>query len=218
LKIGFLTIGQSPRPEILTDLPESLGFLEVVEAGALDDLSAKDIESLGPKGNETVYVSTTRDGSQVLIAEERLVPLLQEKVKLLRNQGAETIVLLCSGEFDLGAHGILLPSRILRNSVDSVLNRKGRLGILIPEEAQFRQAEKYWSEFAEEVKVSSFSPYVDSIEVLQTSSKALVETDLIVMDCMGYSREHKKVTRQVTRRPVIAARTVTFHFLEELIL
>lgn len=173
LKIGFLTIGQSPRVDITGDLPKSLGCLEVVEAGALDDLSAEQIELLKPKQGETVYVSRLRDGSRVLLAKERLVPLLQEKIKLLHRGGVDVIVLVCSGEFDLEAEGtIVFPSRILRDAVKCLVKRKGKLGILVPEETQIQDAVNEWSELAE-VRVLSLSPYVDSLGSLQASAKAL---------------------------------------------
>jgi len=89
LKVGLLTIGQSPRQDITSDLPESPSSLEIIEAGALDDLSAEQIESLKPKESETVYVSKLRNGSEVLVAKERLAPLLQEKIRFLRHNDAK---------------------------------------------------------------------------------------------------------------------------------
>jgi len=217
LRVGFLTIGQSPRPDITSDLPKTLSSLEVIEAGALDDFSGDQIVSLRPRENETVYVSRLRDGSEVQLARERLAPLLRENVGLLRRNGARSIVLLCSGEFDLGTEeSVVFPSKLLRSAVECQVRRKSRLGVLVPGEAQVQDAEAEWSELAQDVKALSFSPYADSADSLKASAKALSDRDVIVMDCIGYTREHRRMTRRISGKPVIAARTIAFRFLEEL--
>jgi protein AroM len=220
LKIGLLTIGQSPRPDIVADLPRTLSKLEKVEAGALDGLSAQQIESLKPKANETTYVSRLADGSQVLIAKERLGPLLRDKIQLLRQQDAKMpIVLLCTGHFKIGKGGLIIqPSKILRNAVDSLIDGADKLGVLVPEETQIEDARRSWSEVARYVRSLHFSPYKDSIIMLKACAKALAQTNLIVMDCMGYSALHRRIIQKVAKRPVIAARTITFRFLEELLI
>ena len=44
-KIGMLTIGQSPRDDILPGLKEIFGKnVEIVEAGALDGLTLEEVE------------------------------------------------------------------------------------------------------------------------------------------------------------------------------
>ena len=46
-KIGMLTIGQSPRNDILPGLKEILGKnVEIVEAGALDGLTLVDVKKI----------------------------------------------------------------------------------------------------------------------------------------------------------------------------
>ena len=217
MTLGFLTIGQSPRTDITSDLPESLRSLKILEAGALDDLTTEQIDSLKPTASETLYVSRLRNGSEVMLAKERLVPVLEEKVRLLRRDGVESIVLLCSGKLELEPQGgIIFPSRILERAVQSLLDGKGRLGVLVPEEAQVRDAVEAWSTFAEDIKALSYNPYVDSIDSLRVSAKAFADRDLIVLDCIGYSSDHRKIVRTSSGKPVTSARTITFRFLEEL--
>jgi len=98
--VGFLTIGQSPRTDVLSDIQEYLKGLEIVEAGALDGLTREYIETnLAPRAGETLLVTRMRDGSEVIIAEERILPLMQERVRWLEEQGVEVIAVLCSGSF-----------------------------------------------------------------------------------------------------------------------
>jgi protein AroM len=191
--------------------------LKIVEAGALDNLTLQQIESLRPRRGETVYVTRLRDGSEVKIAKERLIPLLNEKTKLLQQQDVEATVVLCSGKLELESRGrIIFPSVILERAVQSLLDERDRLGVLLPEKSQVREGEETWSKFAKDVKALSVSPYGESIESLKRSAKAFRDRDLIVLDCIGYSSHHRKTVRTLAGKPVISARSITFRFLEEI--
>jgi protein AroM len=218
MKVGFITIGQSPRDDVLNDLPEKLRNIQAAQAGALDNLTAPQITALQPTGNETVYVSRLRDGTEVSIAKERLIPILEEKVELLRKD-VDVIVMLCSGNMNLrNSDEVIFPSKLLRQTVESLTEgKRQRIGIMIPDESQIQLTKEEWVNFADEVKVVSFSPYTDSIEHLKTCSKKLDDRDLIVMDCIGYSSHHAKILSDVAGKPVVAARSVTFQFLENLV-
>ena len=39
MKVGFVTVGRNPRPDILTAIPKSLSGVQIVETGALDGLT-----------------------------------------------------------------------------------------------------------------------------------------------------------------------------------
>jgi len=162
MKVGFITIGQSPRDDVLNDLPETLRDIQAVQVGALDNLTAPQIAALQPTDNETVYASRLRDGSEVLLAKERLIPILEEKVEMLRRNDVDAIVMLCSGEIDLrNADAVIFPYRLLRGVVESLTKQKGKIGIIVPEEKQIQSAKNEWREFANELTVVSFSPYAD---------------------------------------------------------
>lgn len=218
VKVAFITIGQSPRDDVLTDLPETLTDIQAVQIGALDNLTAPQIAALQPTDNETVYVSRLRDGSEVSIGKEKLIPILEEKVEFL-SKDVEVIVMLCSGNINLrNSHEVIFPAKLLRQTVESLTKgERQRIGIIIPDESQMQLAKDEWVDLAEEVKVVSFSPYSDPIERLEVCSRSLDDRDLIVMDCIGYSRRHAEIVHYAAGKPVVAARGVTFQFLENLI-
>lgn len=50
-RVGMITVGQSPRDDIVPNMSQVLGAnIEVFENGALDGLSMEEIRSLAPKG------------------------------------------------------------------------------------------------------------------------------------------------------------------------
>jgi 3-methyladenine DNA glycosylase AlkD len=51
-KIGMITIGQSPRVDIVPEMQEILGTdVEILEAGALDGLTLEEVKSWAKSGN-----------------------------------------------------------------------------------------------------------------------------------------------------------------------
>ena len=99
-KIGMLTIGQSPRDDIMSVMGRYLpANMEVLQRGALDGLDMTAVAELGPRAGERPLVSTMRDGTEVTLTHRSVVPLMQEGVDDLADQGAESIVILCTGGF-----------------------------------------------------------------------------------------------------------------------
>ena len=69
-KIGFITIGQSPRDDIMQDIfPLISNDTEILQRGALDGLSEEDLKAIAPKPGDTVLVSSLRNGQWVSMAE-----------------------------------------------------------------------------------------------------------------------------------------------------
>lgn len=57
-RIGFLTIGQSTRYDVIHEIKPLLNpFVEIVQFGLLDDLNPEEIDALKPAPEETLMVS-----------------------------------------------------------------------------------------------------------------------------------------------------------------
>ena len=139
-KIGLITIGQSPRTDVVPEIREILGQdVQILETGALDGLSMEEIEGLNPEeGCENVLVSRLKDGAWVTMDENKLIPLLEERIKQLEEQGAALGVLLCTGLFPSIQEGeipIIYPFRLME-TVLPCFSRRGRVGIVTPDEKQ----------------------------------------------------------------------------------
>ena len=81
MKIGAVTIGQSPRVDVTKDI---MGLfddsLELVQAGGLDGLTREEIETFAPGPEDYVLVSRLTDGSSVTFAERHILPRLQNAI------------------------------------------------------------------------------------------------------------------------------------------
>ena len=98
--IGLITIGQSPRTDVTPDLEPIFGpDVKLLQAGALDGLTAQEIAAFAPEEGDYVLISKLRDGTSAVFAEKHILPRLQQCIRELEDQGAELIMFLCTGSF-----------------------------------------------------------------------------------------------------------------------
>ncbi|MCR3923245.1 MAG: AroM family protein, partial [Firmicutes bacterium] len=65
-KIGAITVGQSPRDDVIPEMVPFLGDdVEVIQVGALDGMEYDEILELKPIKGDYVLVSKLRDGRSV---------------------------------------------------------------------------------------------------------------------------------------------------------
>ncbi len=217
MKIGMITVGQSPRNDVITEIRGILGPVEIVESGCLDELTEEQIESLKPKEGEPFLVTLLRDGSSVQVSKEKTTNLLQQRIKELENEDVTLIVLLCTGDFtNLKSRKLIIePGRLIRKIVQGMLTEEKKLGVIIPSSEQIEQTKKKWG--AVDPVVAVTSPY-ENPEQIQQAAKTLLtkNVDLTVLDCIGYTRQMKQKVKEITGKPVILSRTVIARVLREL--
>ena len=105
IKVGAITIGQSPRTDVTQDILPLLGDqVELLQAGGLDGLSREEVKTFQPGPDDYVLISRLQDGSSVVFAERYILPRLQDCIDKLEAQGAEIILFLCTGDFPAVFH------------------------------------------------------------------------------------------------------------------
>jgi len=217
MKIGMVTVGQSPRNDVISEIRGILGRLEIVERGCLDELTREQIESLRPKEREPFLITLLRDGSSVQISREKATSLLQQHIKELENKDVTLIILLCTGEFPnfKSKKLIVKPGKLIQKIVQGMLTKEKKLGVIIPSSEQIEQAKKKWIDLNAIVAVAS--PY-QNLEKIEEAAKTLQakNVDLTVLDCIGYTRQMKQKVKEITGRPVILARTILARVSREL--
>jgi protein AroM len=206
--IGAVTIGQSPRDDVL---PEVMSLLpaqtQVIERGALDDLGGGQIAGLAPPEGEAVLVSRLRDGREVTLAEAGVLPLVQEAVDRVRADGAGLVAVLCTGSLS-GLRcpaPLLMPGPVTRGLVAALTG--ARLGVVVPAAGQAAAAAQQWAGAAGQVRVECASPYA-ATDDLAEASRALAawHADLVVLDCLGFGRAAQRLARRFLEVPVILPR------------
>ncbi|USS40736.1 AroM family protein [Thermococcus aggregans] len=216
MKVGFITIGQSPRVDVVPEIKPYLGDAEIIECGALDGLTLEEIKELAPKEGDYVLVSRLRDGTQVRLSREKIVKRLQECIKKLEEE-VDVIGFLCTGEFpELTSRKLLVePSLLLLKTVSAL--GVSNLGVIVPDPDQVEMTRRKWEGIAENLKVQSVSPYIGKKEDFIKAAQELKECDLIVMDCIGYTLSSKKIVKEITKKPVVLPRTLMARVIGELL-
>lgn len=217
MKIGMVTVGQSPRSDVVSEIKGILGNVEIVERGCLDELTKEEIESLKPEEAEPFLVTLLRDGSSIKVSKEKVANLLQLHIKELESEDVTLIVLLCTGDFSSikSKKLIVEPGKLIRKLVQAILISEKKLGVIIPSSEQIQQTMKKWSNLNPVIAVAS--PY-ENPEKIEQAAKTLQakNIDLTVLDCIGYTRQMKQKVKQATGKPAILARTIVARVTREL--
>jgi protein AroM len=223
--IGVLTIGQSPRADGLgDDVRAVLGPLtRVVERGALDGMSDEEIARLAPRdASEYRLVTLLRSGRSVEIGKPAILERLQKQIRDLEDaEAVDATLLMCTGAFPPFEHTrpLLLPQQALYGAVTGLAGG-GRIGALIPLEAQREQSLRKWHEHGvTDVHVFPASPYDgDPMAAVEGASRAARDAGVSVlfMDCFGYDLAMKTAARRGFGGPVVLARTLAARLIAEL--
>lgn len=212
MRIGAVTIGQSPRVDVLPEFRRALGMeAEIVERGGLDGLTPAEVRELAPREGDGILVTRMADGTEVRLAERSAVERIGHSVRALEVQGVDLIALFCTGQFPGVSAGVplLVPDRLLNHLVAALLPA-GVLGVVMPASGQLPIAARKWETSGLEVVGEAVSPYTASPGELEQAARRMEARgpDLIVLDCIGFTGEMRRVFRRVTGRPVLLPRTV----------
>lgn len=204
MRVAFLTIGQSPRPDIMDDLVDGLKGISYSEYGVLDNYTLDRIfKDFAPKWNQIAYVTILRNGRQVTLSKETVSQRLQELVSRVESS-VDVIVVLCTGDFSLvSSKPVVYPSEALVELVrrSSPLS----IGVMIPEKSQTELMRIRWEAVSRVSKIVVWSPY-SSMAPLARISKELKHTGTIVMECLGYSTRHRRLVEHITGEKVLISK------------
>jgi protein AroM len=218
-RTAFITIGQSPRNDILDSMLPTDLHGHILQRGALDNLSRGDVAKLEPDARETPFVTRLSDGTDVLVSKRRLMPFLQSAIDDVERNDVSAVVVLCTGSFpDLTASvPLIFPDNVLRATVGAVL-ASGRIGVVMPHIDQMIMMREKWETPTRSFFGVALSPYSSSVE-LRSITEQLIDAsvDLIVLDCMGFSAELKEQVASATGVPVVLSNRLIGRVIEELI-
>jgi protein AroM len=218
--VGLVTIGQSPRTDVVPDMAAILGpGVEIREAGALDGLARAEIERLAPTGDDEILVTRLNDGASVFLGKPKIVGLVEQRIAALERDGASLTALLCTGAFPrLRATRPLIQPQPVLLGVLRGLSWPGRLGVLTPSVPHVPQTEARWRRDGFDPIVAPLSPYEEEdAAALRRAAEAMRAggAGLVVMDCMGFRRKTRVELRGLTGVPVLLANLLVARVIAE---
>jgi protein AroM len=219
--VGLVTIGQSPRPDVVPEMTAVIGpGVEVREAGALDGLDRGEIAALSPTGADEILVTRLQDGTPVFLGKEKIVGLVEQRIAALEGDGANLTALLCTGAFPRlrSMRALIQPHPVLLGTLRG-LSCPGRLGVLTPSVPHVPQTEARWRRDGFDPVVAPLSPYEEADPAALARAADAMRAGgagLIVMDCMGFRRKTRDELRGLTGVPVLLANLLVARVLAEL--
>jgi protein AroM len=221
-RLGLITVGQSPRTDVVPDMAVILGGdVDIIEAGALDGLSRAQIAALAPQGDDEILVTRLADGSSVFVGKTPVIPLIERRIAALEDRGVALNALLCTGAFPtLTARRPLLEPQQLLLGLLRAMTFPGRLGVLTPSERHVPQTEARWRESGFDALVVPLSPYEEEDPAaVRRAADALRAggVGLIVMDCIGFRRKTRDEIAHLTGAPALVANLLVARVATELL-
>lgn len=222
--IGFVTIAESPRDDVVPDIAAALpDGVRIVERGNLDGLTAEQIVALSPPAGESGIVARLKSGGETLLSHQKILPRMQQLVdELVQDEGADLVIVLCGADWTSINCPVPLinPGRVFPGVV-SALAYGRRLGVIKPNAGQIEPERKRYESLGIEAIVTSASPYVgeDRIALARLAAQELkaADCDLIWMTCIGMDEPMRDVVADVTGKPVILARSILARVAGELV-
>jgi protein AroM len=217
-RVGMITIGQSPRPDVVPEVTALVGRpMEVIQAGALDGLGRTEVRLLAPGPADETLVTRMQDGTEVHVAKRHIIPRLTTCIDRLGSQ-VDILVLLCTGEFPEFSAPVPLiePQGLVDRIVQAVVGPGGRVGVMVPGAAQVEGSRRKMAGYGLVASPVKASPYTGTEEV-RLAAEQLRGSDVkaIVMHCIGYTMAMKAEVRRITGKPVLLARSLVGKILEE---
>lgn len=217
--VSFLAVGHSPREDIVDELAEHIDSgIEIRQRGALDHLSVEEVrEKLIPVPGEPVLTSRLSDGKMMDFSREKVMPLLQSAIDSACEEGASIVVILCTNEFDgLHCRVPLITPFYLLHSVASSVRAGCRAGALFPFKEFAEAMEKSWKRFDVSVDYECASPKENDwgryVEFFREK-----KTQLLILDCIGYTYECRDYFSRALGIPVIHPRSMIVSTIHDML-
>lgn len=198
--IGFITIGQTPRDDLLLPYEEILTLLDYQMVGVLDGMKKEDIP---PCEGKYPLITKLSDGEFIHVEKDYLEKKMEHVIFRLERDGVKAIVLLCAGDFEIDSKiPILQPNRLTPFYMNQ-FTKKNTLGIVIPIDNQQNAAHKKWAKYG--FKSNTLTVSMDAISLNYDYWNAWDEDqafDTILFDCAGYSPTIIKEAKRLTKKQV----------------
>ena len=219
-RMGVVVIGQSPRPLVANEIAAVLSpGLQIDLRGALDGMTRAEIDAIPPVDGADALFTLLPNGDAVTISKQAVEKRAAIQMQQFASEGVRVTMLACTGKFpNLAPEGlVILPSAVVHKMVEAVLPR-GRLGVFSPLKEQTALIARKWERENIEVVGLTLQPGSDDAAVDEAARKmAALSPDLIVMDCMSYTRANKARVRLAYDGPVILAIAAAARVVEELV-
>jgi protein AroM len=208
-KLGAVTIGQSPRTDVLPIFDAHVpADVERVHVGVLDRLTDADIAAqYAPRPNQTRMVTRLADGRGVEVDAAAVEAGVQRKLIELEDAGCSVVVVLCTGVFRglrTRRAWLIEPDRILPSLVGGLVGPR-KVGLMSPLALPLDAARRKWAALQVPPRIAVAPPYLEGDAAVRTAAMNLKRdgAEVVLMDCIGYTETHRRAAAAAAGLPVL---------------
>lgn len=214
----MVTIGQSPRPDLVAAFAAHAPGARVAVRGALDDLDTQAIDALSTIHTHYPLLVRLADGTTRNIGRDTLHPHVIRAARQLATDGATAIVVACAGDFpDVPCDvPVVLPGRVVP-AVARALVSSPRIGVVTPIAGQVAAATTKWHADGFDPVVTYAAP--DDDAALDRAAELLRASGVpfIVLDCMGHADDAAFRLQERSGARVLLAQSLAARVAGELV-
>lgn len=207
--LPVFVIGQAPRPDLAAEIAAATPGLSIAMRGALDGLSRAEIAGLAPRDGADTLFTILPDGDSVSISKAAVTTRMKALVESTRGP----VLLACTGSFKglPERPGLVQPSAVL-NGLAAALLPRGKLGLFVPLPEQAASLGGSRAREGLSIVVHALRPHSDAVtRVAAMAAMAKEKPDLLVLDCISYTRADKAAAVAALDCPVLLSVAVAAH-------
>lgn len=210
MKVTFLTLGQSPRADLVNEILEHVQVdFAHDHIGALDGLDPQEVRALGTPDGGPVWMTQLAGGRHVTVAVAPMFSHIQKAIDRAAEGQPDLIMLLASGVF----HSFNSPVPLLNGQtavddwITSFAAGTARLGIVFPLQSQLSSPVTLSNRgiLVQDMEHIVYRGQMDS-NINQLTSALSV--DLLLMHSVGFDEKSARDLSQRLNKPVVTARRI----------
>jgi DNA-binding CsgD family transcriptional regulator len=206
LRVAFVGVGQSPRLDVVPEVIAQLDLpIAVTEFGALDGLSDRDIADLAPSVSEHSLITRLSDGSDVVVSKPRVAERLARILAQFAPGDFDLVVILSTGLFrDFESRCPMVNAqRAIEAGILALAAHGDVIGIVQPLAQQVQEV-SIPALASYRVLLSHASP--GDRDGLARALVDLAESEIIVLNSVGFSEVDRAMVARASGKPVVLAR------------
>lgn len=201
MDLSVFVIGQAPRHDLAAEIAAAVPGLEIAMRGALDGLSRPEIAALVPRDAADTLFTVLPSGEGVRVSKAEVA----HRLRRMLAETAGTVMLACTGAFEglPERPGLVQPAAVVNGLAEALLPR-GRLGLFVPLAEQAATLGAVRARAGLALAVVPLRPHADdATRAAAVQEMAAAAPDLVVLDCISYTRRDKAVAEAGLSCPVL---------------
>lgn len=199
--LPVFVIGQTPRLDLEAEIAAAAPGLKIAIRGALDGLSRAEIADVRPRDGHDTLFTMLPSGEGVAISKAAVTARMRGMLE--ETQGP--VLLACTGTFKglPERPDLIQPSAVLNGMAEALLPQ-GRLGLFVPLAEQAAGLGESRARSGLSITVVALRPYADTAtREAAMAEMAAQKPDLVLLDCISYTRRDKAAAVAALSCPVL---------------